>query len=101
MTIEKIQKDGKTVLALSGRLDTVTSPQLQEVLIPEIEAALNCVELDFTELVYVSSAGLRVLLTGEKSAKAANKSMVLKNVCAEVMEIFEITGFAGILNIVN
>jgi len=98
MTIEKIQKDGKTVLALFGRLDTVTSPQLQEALIPEIEASVH-VELDFAELAYVSSAGLRVLLSGQKTANAKAVSMTVRNVSAEIMEVLEMTGFTNILTI--
>lgn len=98
MTISKTQTEGKTVLALSGRLDTVTSPQLQESLMTEIEASEH-VELDFAELAYVSSAGLRVLLTGQKTAKAKNAVMTVRNVSAEIMEVLEMTGFTNILNI--
>jgi len=99
MEITKTRRGETNVLTLSGRLDTVTAPELQATLTEVLEEAEK-IELDFTEVAYVSSAGLRVLLSGEKSAKAAKKSMMLKNVCAEVMEVFEITGFAGILTIV-
>ena len=98
MEIKKTQDGGRVVLCLTGRLDTVTSPKLQAALseaIPNAEA----IELDFREVAYVSSAGLRVLLLGEKSAKAGAKTMTLTNVSPDVMEVFEITGFSGILTI--
>jgi len=99
MTTNKTQTAEKTTLALSGRLDTTTAPKLQETLIPEFDGAKH-VELDFTELAYVSSAGLRVLLMGEKAAKAASASMTLTGVSEEIMEVFEMTGFADMLTIV-
>jgi anti-anti-sigma factor len=99
MNITKVQNEGKSVFTLSGRLDTNTAPQLQEVLFPELDTAKEIV-LDFTEIVYVSSAGLRILLTGEKMAKAKGKSMTLTNVSSDIMEIFKMTGFIKVLHIV-
>ena len=99
MTINKTQNSDKTTFALSGRLDTTTAPQLQETLIPEFDAAKQ-VELDFAELSYVSSAGLRVLLMGQKTAKAKGGAMTLSHVSPEIMEVFEMTGFADMLTIV-
>jgi anti-anti-sigma factor len=99
MEIKKTQTGGVDVLTLVGRLDTTTAPKLQEVLTEVIPSAEKT-ELDFAEVEYVSSAGLRVLLQGEKNAKAAGKSMTLKNVSPEVMEVFDVTGFTGILNII-
>jgi len=90
--------DGETTLALAGRLDTVTAPQLQEALLPEFDGA-KLVMMDFTELVYVSSAGLRVLLLGEKTAQAKGAEMKITGVCPEVLEVFEMTGFTSMLNI--
>jgi anti-anti-sigma factor len=98
VNINKTQTTEKTTLTLSGRLDTTTAPKLQEELIPEFDTAKH-VELDFAELAYVSSAGLRVLLMGEKTAKAKGGKLTLVNVSAEIMEVFEMTGFADILNI--
>jgi anti-anti-sigma factor len=98
MNINKTQSGGKTVLALSGRLDTTTAQTLQEALIPEFDIAKH-VEADFAELSYISSAGLRVLLIGEKTAKTKGGKFTLVNVSAEIMEVFEMTGFADILNI--
>lgn len=98
MTITKT-KDGETlILALEGRLDTTTAPQLQEALIPEFNEVKN-IRLDFKELAYVSSAGLRVLLMGEKAAKGKGGKMTLNNVSSEILEVFEMTGFADMLTI--
>jgi anti-anti-sigma factor len=99
MEINKTQNGSTVILILTGRLDTVTAPKMQEALTEAILSAEK-VELDFAGMDYVSSAGLRVLLLGEKNAKAAGKSMTLKNVSQEVMDVFEITGFSGILTIV-
>ena len=92
-------KDGDTlILALEGRLDTTTAPQLQEALIPEFEQEKN-IRLDFRNLAYVSSAGLRILLLGEKTAKGKGGKMSLVNVSAEILEIFEMTGFSDVLSL--
>lgn len=98
MTIKKTGEADKTTLALSGRLDTTTAPQLEEVLIPEFDAAKE-ITLDFGELAYVSSAGLRVLLKGEKTAKSKSSKQTLINVSEEIMEVFEMTGFSDVLSI--
>ncbi len=98
MNIDRIQEGGKLILALEGRLDTTTAPQLQGVLIPAFGEAEE-ITLDFSELAYVSSAGLRVLLMGQKEAKRTGGSMTLCGVSEDVMEVFEMTGFADILNI--
>jgi len=99
MTINKTQENGKITLALDGRLDTTTSPRLQDVLIPALNETTQ-VELDFTKLAYVSSAGLRVLLIGQKTAKAKNASMTVSGVSEEIMEVFNMTGFSDILEII-
>jgi len=99
MTINKTQENGKITLALDGRLDTTTSPRLQDVLIPALNETTQ-VELDFTKLAYVSSAGLRVLLIGQKMAKAKNASMTVSGVSEEIMEVFNMTGFSDILEII-
>ena len=96
MNITKTQENQITTLALSGRLDTMTAPQLQEVLIPLLEQG-NQVVLDFAKLDYVSSAGLRVLLLGAKSATAHGGKQNLENVSPEIMEVFEMTGFSNVL----
>ena len=98
MDVNITRGDGASTLALTGRLDTVTAPQLQEELLPEFDNAEQ-VTLDFTDLVYVSSAGLRVLLLAEKTAQSKSSKMKIINVCPEVREVFEMTGFTGMLDI--
>ena len=98
MEIKKTQTGGAAILTLTGRLDTMTAPRLLEALadaMPQAEA----VELDFAGVDYVSLAGLRVLLSGQKKAQASGKAMPLKHVAPAVMEEFEMTGFADILTI--
>jgi len=99
VTIDKKMNDGKLTITLDGRLDTTTSPRLQDVLIPAFDEAPH-IELDFEKLAYVSSAGLRVLLMGQKAAKAKNASMALANVSEEIMEVLDMTGFSDMLTIV-
>ena len=98
MTIAKTQDNGKLTLALEGRLDTATAPQLQDVLIPAFDEVKE-ITLNFSELAYVSSAGLRVLLMGQKTAKEKDATMTLTNVSPEIQEIFEMTGFSDVLQL--
>ena len=98
MTITKMQYNGKITLAIEGRLDTNTAPQLQEAIASAFDEGKN-VELDFSLLVYVSSAGLRVLLIGMKSAKAKGADFTITGVSAEIMEVLEMTGFTDMLTI--
>ena len=103
MDINKTQIDGKTIFSLSGRLDTNTAPKMLEVLKPEFDRSdfgkPKHIVLDFADIVYVSSAGLRVLLIGEKTDKATGICQTLVNVSAEIMAVFEITGFSDVLHI--
>nr|AGS53216.1 anti-sigma F factor antagonist [uncultured bacterium contig00093] len=99
MEIVKSKNGGKAVFALNGRLDTATAPQLQEALIPAFDEA-DIVELDFERISYISSAGLRVLLLGEKTAKMKNKSMNIVNVSEMIKQVFDMTGFSDILKII-
>ncbi|MBR2716450.1 MAG: STAS domain-containing protein [Oscillospiraceae bacterium] len=97
LNITKQIENGKAAIGLSGRLDTVTSPELEA----ELKAALEGVSeltLDFEGLEYVSSAGLRVLLGAQKTMNKQGE-MKLTHVNETVMEIFEITGFSSILSI--
>lgn len=98
MTITKNNANNKTIFLLEGRLDTTTAPQLQEVLIPEFDVSKDII-LDFNTLAYVSSAGLRVLLMGQKTATAKGGSIIITGVSEEIMEVFEMTGFSSILTI--
>ena len=97
MTIEKAQSGTSYTLALTGRLDTVTAPQLEAELKQCFVDASELI-LDFKGLNYISSAGLRVLLLSQKIMNKQGK-MILLNVCETVQEVFEMTGFSDILNI--
>lgn len=95
--IEK--KDGeKLELVLSGRLETITAPQLQEVVDSGLGGVLH-LQVDMEGLEYVSSAGLRVLLAAGKKMKAAGGTMLITGANENVREVFKITGFDTILNI--
>jgi len=97
MNIEKTTNGNELVLAIEGRLDTTTAPELES----EIKASIDGVEalvLDFANLEYISSAGLRVILSAQKQMNKQG-SMVIKNVSSDVLEVFEITGFTDILTI--
>ena len=97
LNIEK-KVDGSTMeIALSGRLDTTTAPQLEEVVKAEL-AGKDSLVFDLAQLEYISSAGLRVLLSAQKIMNNQG-TIVVKNVSEEVNEIFEVTGFSDILTI--
>ena len=93
MKIEFTKNDGVMNVTLDGRLDTTTAPQLDEMLTSNL-MCVNTLTIDCKKLVYISSAGLRVLLATHKKMKGAMK---LVNVQELVMEVFEITGFSDIL----
>jgi len=97
MEIIKTQNENDIELKLSGNFDSIAAPKFEPELVSAISDAKN-VTLDFTDVKYISSAGMRVLLTGEKSAKAKGGKLTIKNVAPFVMEIFEVTGFSNILN---
>lgn len=97
MTINKNQEGTKLEIALEGRLDTMTAPSLEEEVKNSIEGITELV-FDLKDLAYVSSAGLRVLLSAQKTMNKQG-NMTIKNANEEVMEIFEVTGFIDILNI--
>lgn len=93
------KKDGeKLTLMLYGRLETVTAPQLQEVVDSGLGGVLH-LEIDMESLEYVSSAGLRVLLSVGKKMKAAGGTMLITGANEDIREVFKITGFDTILNI--
>ena len=95
MTIEIKAAVDATTLEVSGRLDTITAPALDKTINEELAGVKNLI-LDLKNLEYISSAGLRVLLGAQKKMQKIG-SMKVVNVCEEVMEVFEMTGFADIL----
>lgn len=97
MTINKSLNETELTMVLEGRLDTTTAPQLET----ELKTSLNGVEsflMDLTGLEYISSAGLRVLLSAQKVMNKQGK-MVIRHVNETIMEVFEVTGFIDILTI--
>ena len=97
LNINKTIESGKALFALVGRLDTTTAPELEKEL-RESLAGVSELVLDFAGLEYISSAGLRVLLSTQKAMKNQGK-MKIKNVNETILEIFEVTGFSDILTI--
>lgn len=97
MTITKTVEQKRLTLALAGRLDTVTAPGLEQELNASLDA-IDSLTLDFSNLNYISSAGLRVLLKAQKLMKEKG-SMKVIGVNETIMEVFEITGFTDILTI--
>lgn len=97
MTINKISEGEKLTLALTGRLDTNSSPALEAELKQSVGGVKELI-FDFSGVEYISSAGLRILLAAQK---VMNRQGVMKliGVSADVMEVFEITGFSDILTI--
>ena len=97
MNIAKTLEDKKLTISIDGRLDTSTAPELDE----ELKASLDGVEvlvMDFTGMEYISSAGLRVLLSAQKVMNTQGE-MIVTGANDTVMEIFDITGFSDILTI--
>ena len=97
MTIEKKMNGTALEIALEGRLDTMTAPELEKELNASLGSA-DSLTLDFSKLEYISSAGLRVLLSAHK-VMSGKGGMKVTNVNEIVQEVFEVTGFADILNI--
>ena len=97
MTIEINKNVDEVVLQITGRLDTITAPTLDKTINENLEG-IKTLLLDFNNLEYISSAGLRVLLSAQKKMQQIGAMKVI-NVCEEVMNVFEITGFADILTI--
>ncbi len=97
MTINKTQNASALTVALEGRLDTTTAPQLEEELKSSL-AGITDLVFDFAKLEYISSAGLRVLLSTQKVMNRQG-SMIILHVNEIIMEVFEVTGFVDILTI--
>jgi anti-sigma B factor antagonist len=97
MTISKTISGSSLTLALEGRLDTMTAPELEDELKKSLEG-VDTLTMDFSKLDYISSAGLRVLLSAHKKMSAAG-GMKIINVNEIVQEVFEVTGFSDILTI--
>ena len=97
MTIEKMKEGRKLTLALDGRMDTTTAPQLEAEVTGSLTGVTELV-LDFSRLEYLSSAGLRVILAAQKIMNRQGKLLIC-HVNATILEIFEVTGFCDIFTV--
>lgn len=100
MQINYQQTDGQLVATLQGRLDTVESERFMSNMQPFLEAASGSICLDCTQLEYISSSGLRALLTLRKHVQTMGGELILKGLNAEVSKVFSITGFSTLFTIV-
>lgn len=98
MEIKKSFENGELVVALKGRLDTITAPELESSIADQLSQAKRVV-FDFAELEYLSSAGLRIILSSQKEVTSNKAEMIIKHVNDTIMDVFEMTGFSSILNI--
>lgn len=98
MDIKKSIEGSKAVFRIAGKVDTLTAPTLEKEL-DEIFDSVDALEFDLENLTYISSAGLRVLLTAHNTMEDKDGEMKVINVHPDVMEIFEITGFDSILEL--
>lgn len=97
MTISKEYQEKTLILAVEGRVDTMTAPELEKEVNDSIEGAEELI-FDFEKLEYISSAGLRVLLSAQKTMNKQGKMKVI-HAGGPIIEIFEVTGFTDILTI--
>ena len=98
MNIDKNYNDKELTLTVEGRIDTLTSKELEDEITAEL-GNFDSLILDFANLEYISSAGLRILISTQKKLKADNIPMIIKNVTDSVNEIFRMSGFDKILKI--
>lgn len=98
MNISETRSGEVIQLKIDGRVDTTTSPQLQNAILQAFQKG-NKLVLDFSGVEYVSSAGLRALLIGQKTANSKGGSMTLVQVADAVLQVFKMSGFSGILHI--
>ena len=97
MNLTKKTNDTELPIAIEGRVDTVTSPELEKMIQASVEG-METLVIDMANVEYISSAGLRVLLSAHK-LMAKKGGMKVKNAGEDIMEIFEVTGFSDILDI--
>ncbi len=101
MEIQEDKRGDITVLSLAGRLDTNTSGSLEQKLIEALDDGVTKFIVDFTQLDYISSIGLRVLLMAAKKLKELNGVLVLSSLSAHVREVFDIAGFTPIFTLAS
>jgi anti-sigma B factor antagonist len=99
MKIQEVKKGAITIFELDGRLDSVTSGQLEKSLLAGMQAGVKYIIIYFSKVDYISSAGLRVLLMAAKKSKTAGGEVVLAALINNVKEVFDIAGFTAIFQI--
>ena len=99
MKTEITQTDNMVTVNIAGRLDTVTSAEFERTLVPHFSAQGLELVLDCREMEYISSAGLRVVLTAHKNITAKGGRFIIRNINKEVHSVFDMTGFSRILTI--
>ena len=97
MEIKRTQNDTQLIMEISGRLDTNAAPKLIAEIDESLVEGVKSFVLDMADCDYVASSGLRAILGAQKKMNALQGTMVVKNVVSDVMEVFEMTGFADIL----
>lgn len=98
MTISKNKDGSKLEVKINGRLDTTTAPQLERALLLD---DIDDLVFDLTDLQYLASNGLRILLSAQKKMNAKKGTMVVRNANETIMEVFKMTGFFHVLTIEN
>ena len=98
MDIKESQRNDITLVSLTGRLDSSTSAQFEQYILTKVSGQPRLI-IDFSDLDYISSAGLRVLLLTAKKVKQGNGRLILCALKAHIREVFEISGFLSILDI--
>ena len=96
MTVNEVKLEDVIRLDVEGRVDTTTAPQLQQAILTAFQKT-KTLEVNFEKVEYISSAGLRALLIGEKTAKSKGGSMTITGANEAVVEVFKVTGFINIL----
>ena len=99
MEITFVKNQEETIISVVGRVDTITAPELEKQIEPIWEDEIKTVILDCEKLVYVSSSGLRVILSTHKKVTAKGGKFILRNLTDDVRSVMDLTGFSRILTI--
>ena len=97
MEISKLEQGSELIVSIKGRLDTNAAPMLDEEMEKSLVDGVSQLVIDMAECDYVASSGLRVILGAQKKMNSLRGTMVVRNVVSDVMEVFEMIGFADIL----
>ncbi len=93
-------ENGKTLVKLEGRLDTTNSEEFEKKMAPLMVGANPDIEIDCTDFVYISSSGLRLILTLLKSVNARGGKLTISHLSPQIREVFDMTGFSRIIPII-